>query len=202
MKSKSFSTLIGILFISVGFILSNCSKSESNQRHQTAFTKADSLTARYLELHDSMLVAWNKLISNDNAKIRTMHNLVHELLVSSQYDKEELIAIENRLNQLSEITFTQESIGDPTLIEEYDFATNTLVSELVTLAQSHEAFAHNKVLQKLTEEIRQSDQQVEENRSNYDTIAEEFNKFLEHNKTMLTDIDAEQKALFQVTSTE
>ena len=202
MKSISFLTLKSTLYFSIAFVLFSCGKSENNQEYQTTFTKADSLTAKYLELEDSMLVAWNKLISNDNTKIRTMHNLVHELLVSSQYDKEELITIESRLNQLSEITFTQESIADPSLIEEYDFATNTLVSELVTLAQAHEAFAHNKVLQRLVEEIRQFDQQVEVNRSNYDLIADEFNKFLEHNKTMLTDVDGEEKALFQVISSE
>jgi hypothetical protein len=201
MKSIKLVSLIVTAGLGISSILTSCTKSTVHES-QTTFTKADSLTDKYLELEDSMLVAWNKLISDDNVKIRTMHNLVHELLVSGQYDKDELITMENRLNQLSEISFTQESIKDPILVEEYDFATNTLVSELVTLAESHEAFAHNKVLQSLVEGIKQADQRVEENRSNYDMIADEFNKFIDHNKTLLTDIEAEKKALFQMISTE
>lgn len=197
MKNLAFISLI----LLTGLMLSGCSKSGEKET-QTAFTKADSLTDKYLELEDNMLVAWNQVVSNDNAKVRLMNTLIHELLQSSQYNKEELIAMESRLNELSEFKFTQETIKDPTLIEEYDFATNTLFSELVIMAQSNETFAHNPSLQEMVEEIKQLDQQVETNRSNYDLIAVEFNRFVEKNKSMLTDINAEKKALFQMTTTE
>lgn len=197
MKSLAF---ISIPLL-IGMVLSGCSKSDQKE-NLTAFTKADSLTDKYLELEDNMLVAWNQVVSNDNAKVRMMHTIVHELLLSNQYNKEVLIAIESRLKELSDFKFTQETIKDPTSIEEYDFATNTLFSELVIMAQSNETFAHNPSLQKMVEELKQLDQQVETNRSNYDIIALEFNRFIEKNKSMLTDINAEKKALFQMTATD
>jgi hypothetical protein len=173
-------------------------------REEATFTKADSLTDRYLQLQDSMLYAWNNLISDDSRKFNTMHKLLHALLVTGYLDKEELIAMELRLNKITTLSITQESINNASLVEEYDFATSSLLKELLSLAESHESFASNQGLQKMVEEIRLIDQRVEGNRLRYDSVAKEYNRFLEKNKNQVEELDLgislEKKPLFQIAS--
>ena len=69
-----------ILSCPVSVILFNCGK--KGEMHQTTFTRADSLTDLYLSLQDSMLQSWNIMINDDNQKIKAMHNLLHELMIT------------------------------------------------------------------------------------------------------------------------
>lgn len=186
-------------------ILVSCQK-KAETSQEVSFTKIDSLTEHFLELHDSMLYSWNKMMSDENQKIRAMNNLLHELKISSQFDRETLEALEHRLSQVKNNTITPESIDDNSVVEEYDFATNTLVTELLSMAESHEAYLHNKILQKMVEEIKLTDQRMEENRNIYDAIASEYNNFVETNKLVIWEIDRnaslEKKPLFQAISDE
>src|SRR5690349_16384602 len=90
--------LFGIL-LSTCCLLWNCGD-KSNTGQDTTFTRQDSLTERYLGLQDSLLKAWNMMIHDDNQKIKTMHNLLHELTVSNPAQSEEIVAFEERLAQL------------------------------------------------------------------------------------------------------
>lgn len=179
---------------------------DKDASQQTSFTKADSLTDRYLQLQDSILYAWNSLVSDDNKKFSSMHELLHELLVRGDHDKDELISMELRLSKVTSLPITQESIDNSALLEEYDFATSTLVTELLGLAESQESFSRSKKLQNIVEEIRLADQRVENNRLQYDAIVREYNRFLERNKNLVKDIDVgnppEKKPLFQAVSEE
>src|SRR5690606_28950701 len=103
-------------------------------------------TDQFLRYQDSMLYAWNRLVNDDTRKIRAMHDLLHRLMTNGQHDQGELIALEQRLNSLSELSITQESINDATLVEEYDFTTSSLVTELLSLARSDESFAEDAKL--------------------------------------------------------
>lgn len=201
---KTGFTIISVF--SLAFLCGGCKKEAGHAERQEPFTKADSLTERFLELQDSTLACWNTLVSDETYKIRTMHSLLHELLVSSQFDKEELITLEKRLDQISGTNLTLESIQNTSLIEEYDFASNALLTELVTLAESDENFAHNKTLQKLVDGITLADQRVEENRINYDRVASMYNQFVDRNQSVIMEseenIHLEKKPLFQATATE
>ena len=94
-------------------------------------------------------------------------------------------------------------MADEDLIEEYDFASNLLVTELITQAESKTEFAYNTTLQKLVEEIRISDQRVNFYREDYDAITSKYNAFLEKNRNYLNEItqrdSLELKPLFQMT---
>jgi len=188
-----------------GLLGMNCSEKKVED-HKTVFTKADSLTDRYLAYQDSMLQSWNIMINDDNQKIKAMHNLLHELLVTNADDRELLRGYEEQLNQLVGLRYTQQSMGNAEVVEEYDFASATLVSELISLAESKKEFAYNTTLQKLVEEIRIADQRVANYREEYDHIADQYNQFLERNTPYLTDVSnhdtIHKKHLFRMVAVE
>ena len=196
-----------IVFLSVLFLVSwyliGCSE-KKKPVEITSFTKVDSLTERYLELQDSMLYAWNTMLNDDKSKFRAMHSLLHELLVSNQFDQEELISLEHRLDELTSTTLDPEVIDETLYIEEYDFATEHIIKELVSLAASDPSFSHRNDFRKLVEEINLIDQRVNQNRSSYDAIVNKYNTFLERNKNLVKEIDQDisitKKPLFSMTA--
>lgn len=168
---------------------------------QNDFTRADSLTETYLALQDTMLQAWNAMIHDDNRKIKSMQLLLHELMTSNPEKHEELKTFEERLNDLARMRYDQQSISNTDLVSEYDFVSNSLVSELLSLAESQKGFAYDTKLQQLTDSIRAADQRVMIYRAEYDVIALRFNRFLERNKDFLKEIDEdslEKKPLFEM----
>ena len=191
----------GILFFCSGLVLFNCGE-KAEITHPT-FTKADSLTDLYLSLQDSVLQSWNIMINDDNQKIKAMHNLLHELMITSANQDDQLDAYEEQLVHLIELRYNQKSMANEDLIEEYDFASNLLVTELITQAESKTEFAYNPTLQKLVEEIRVADQRVNLYREEYDAITFKYNAFLERNRNYLGEItqkdSIELRPLFQMT---
>lgn len=189
---------LGILFsLSAAFL----SCSEQKRQDHPHFTKADSLTDTYLDLKDSMLETWNAMINDDNQKLKAMDHLLHELMVSNPAKKEELQAYQDRLDQLQNSRYTQKTMENTHIIEEYDFASNSLVTELIALAESQPQFAYNSTLQKLVESIRTADQRIENYRTEYDQIASNYNEFIEENKKFLHEMDEDtfaKKPLFQM----
>lgn len=191
----------GILFFCSGIALFNCGKKA--EITDATFTKADSLTDLYLSLQDSVLQSWNVMINDDNQKIKAMHNLLHELMITSSNQDDQLHAYEEQLDHLSDLRYNQKSMANEDLIEEYDFASNLLVTELITQAESKTEFAYNTTLQKLVEEIRVADQRVNLYREEYDAITFKYNTFLENNRNYLREItqkdSVELRPLFQMT---
>lgn len=173
---------------------------------ESPFTKIDSLTEQYLELQDSMHQAWNIMIHDDNFKIKTMHGLLQELKISNQCDMQTLGLLEQRISELKEMRYDQKTIVDADVIADYDFITNSLITELVSLAESQSDFALNKSLQTLIDEIKAADYRVDNYRHNYDQIALSYNKFLEENKSFIKEIDthlsADKRPLFHMASGE
>lgn len=153
-----------------------------------------------------MLQTWNVMVNDDNMKIKAMHNLLHELMVSGPGDKENLVKMEQRLEQLMRLRYTQKTMANADVVEEYDFASNSLISEIISIAESRAEFTYNTTLQKLVDEIRASDQRVNNYRNEYDSMAMNYNKFLVKNKLYLKDIDQngsfDKKPLFQMASDE
>jgi len=192
-----------LIFVTAALLLSvGCNSKKHSD--PTSFTKIDSLTDTYLALQDSMVDTWNMMIKDDNKKIRAMKGLIHELEIGGQYAKGELNSYEQRVDQLIRIRYTPKTMWNTDVIEEYDFASSSLVTELIALAESYTAFSYNTTLQKLVEEIRAADLRVENYRADYDSIALQYNKFIEENKELLKEIadngSLDKKPLFQVAS--
>jgi hypothetical protein len=142
------------------------------------------------------------MINDDNQKIQAMHNLIHELMVSNPELREELSSYEERLSQLERLRYTPKTMANNDVVEEYDFASNALVSEIMALAESQTEYSYNTTLQKLTDRIREADQRMATYREEYDAIVSAYNSFLEKNKNYLHEIDAtssfEKRPLFQM----
>jgi hypothetical protein len=194
----------GILFSCS--ILAVCSCGDKQRADVTRFTRVDSLTETYLNLKDSMLETWNTMINDDNQKIKAMSNLIHELIVSNPQQRETFKSYQDRLERLVHSRYTQKSMENTDVVEEYDFASNSLVTELISLAESQKQFAYNTTLQKLVEIIRTADQRVDNYREEYDHIASAYNRFIDQNKSMLKEVDQdsalEKKPLFQMVAEE
>ena len=146
------------------------------------------------------------MLDDDNQKIKALHNLTHELMVTDKQDIEKLVSIEQRLEQLMTLRYDQQTMGNPELVEQYDFATNSLISELITITEAQAEFTYNSTLQKLVDNINLADQRVNSYREEYDYFISKYNRFLEENKTYLKEIDPQAKLekmpVFEMTEEE
>ncbi len=176
-------------------------QSKKSEPVKVTYTDADSLTAKYLNFEDSILMAWNVMIDDDNKKIKAMWNLVTEIKNSGTHNADQIKSLEQRIKQLKEIRYTPKNMGNADIIDEYDFATNSLVSEILTLTESHPQFSSNSNLQKLADFIRMADQRIENYRISYDDIVKRYNSFIDENHDRLKEINitgtVEKKPLFQ-----
>lgn len=192
-------------FILAGLLacLLACTNRQPRQE-KTSFTKVDSLTETYLMLQDSLLHAWNVMAWDEKEKTKAMHNVIHLMEEDRGFDSKTLVTLEQRLDQLDRIRFTQKSLANGYVIEEYDFASNSLVSEILSLAEADPRFIENIVVQRWVDKIKTTDQRVDEYRTNYDAIAIKYNQFLDRNKMYLHEIDkdcsGEKRALFRMAS--
>lgn len=181
------------------FFLNSCGKKTANE---TSFTKVDSLTETYLVLQDTMLQAWNTMMHDDNRKLKAMNHLLHELGLTVPEKRDELNSLEERLDHLNSLRYDQRTMSDSERVSEYDFASNALVTELISLAESQKEFVYNPTIQKLVDSIRAADQRVNNYRAEYDRVASRFNVFIEHNKHSLKELEKdsvlEKKPLFQM----
>lgn len=197
-------TYITLIVALACLISCNQQTQQHSAQNNTTFTKIDSLTETYLTLQDSLLHAWNVMAWDEKEKTKAMHGLIHLMHQQSEFDDEQLITLEQRLEQLERIRFTQKSLANNYVIEEYDFASNSLVSEILSLAEADPEFIKDKAAQKLVDKIKLTDQRVGEYRSQYDRIASRYNVFLEKNKNYIKEIDkdynGEKWALFRMAS--
>ncbi len=191
------------IFFSGALILAGCDNPKTRDM-ATHFTHVDSLTEVYLDLQDSLHTAWNLMINDDNQKIKAMQNLLHELKISAQLDPEKAESLDHRIEQLKRIRYTPKSMSNPDLVAEYDFASNSLVNELISLSEGHTAFAYNTTMQNLVNQIRKAEESIEHYRSDYDAIVVVYNKFILENKDHMREIDhtskVEKKPQFQMVS--
>jgi hypothetical protein len=195
--------LISALSLVCGFLLIQCSPDSKGPVHEE-FTKADSLTEYYLSLHDSLHQIWNTMIHSDNEKIEAMHGLVHELMVSHPEEIDRLKSFEEKIDQLLRIRYTQKSLANTDIIAEYDFATQSVLTELIETVRSTSEFSYNKTLQRLVQTIRESNEEMLYHRNEYDSLIHIYNVFVDANKDNLLEMDetisVEKKPSFHMVS--
>lgn len=199
-------------FLSLGMLsffvatLVSCGEKKQQTAEPIHFTQEDSLTDRYLVLQDSLLHAWNLMMNDDNQKIKAMKYLLHELSVGKQIEETKLKMLDHRLDQLTRIRFTQKTMVNPDVVEEYDFASNALVTELIAITVAAPNYEQNTALQNLAEGISVADQRIAIYRTEYDVIAKQYNEFLLNNKSFVKSIDRnsslEKKPLFDMLAEE
>lgn len=172
-------SLIGLVVLAA--IACSCGSSNTIQEH-TRFSKADSLTDAYLVLSDSVLLSWNRIVSNEVDKSRTLQELLEDLDNAHLLTEELRETFDVRIDQLEKIRFTQQNIGDEQVVEDYDLAFQSIVDDIAKIAKtpgSPDANAMFKYLQ----------QSALTNRKLYDSLARSFNEFVQANKKALEDIE-------------
>jgi hypothetical protein len=197
--------LLAVSFGCIGSAMISCSNSSTPPPHPV-FTKADSLTDYYLSLQDSLHLVWNVMMNSENQKIDAMHSLIHEMIITHPDELDQLKVLEERLEQLMRMRYTQKSIANEDVIAEYDFAADALISELTATVQAKKEYSYNRTLQKLVSTIEHSDEKVLFFRNEYDSIVRVFNTFIEKNKGALIQADdslmLEKKPFFHMVSGE
>jgi hypothetical protein len=92
------------------------------------------------------------------------------------------------------------------VVAEYDLATNTLIDELVSEAESKPQYSYNTTLQILVEQIGVAEERMINYRQEYDSIVFTYNRFLENNLQYLSETEEgatlRKKPLFQAVSEE
>jgi hypothetical protein len=196
-------SLIALFITGLCLLNLRCTEKKSDTR-QTTFTEADSVTEVLLDLQDSILITWNLMIKDDNYKIKAMKGLLHELEIVNEIDPGEAKALQKRIDQLTKIRYTPKTIEYENLVEEYDFASSSLVGELIALSESTPSYAYNTTMQALVEQIRTAEQRIENYRLTYDSIVSEYNSILAKNSQLLKESESitslEKKPLFQTAS--
>lgn len=195
--------LILLLFICCAAGWASCNN-RTSALERNNYTHIDSLTDTYLNLQDSLLIAWNVMAKDENEKLRSIHEVLQAMSSSDSFNKNLVASLEQRLEQVKRIRFNQKTIANPHIVEEYDFASNSLISEIVSLAESNLTFIQKKELQSLIDAIKEADQRVNYFRSDYDFIAQKFNRFLDNHQSHLKEIDQNavngKRPLFQMAS--
>lgn len=165
--------------------LSGCGRSATSTE-KTSFSTADSLTDRYLSLQDTLVHVWNKLIHDENERIRAIEKVLTEL--NKQSGESSINSLETRFGQIKELRITPKTLSNPDVLEEYDFAHESLISELMA-ASSNPSIINQPSFQQLLDNIKIAEGHISLNRSDYDSIAQAFNAFLEKHKATLKEID-------------
>jgi hypothetical protein len=177
----------------------SCGKQENGSTNAN-FTRIDSLTEAYLILQDSMLHTWNVMAKDESKKLDHLHELLELMTNKDHYDQEQINSLKDRLEQLTRIRYSQKSMNNPHVVEEYDFASNSLITEVISLVESDPTFSQNSNLQRLTDQIKLADQRVATYREEYDQIVNQFNTFIDEAGAYLYAIDeksdGQKKALF------
>lgn len=171
--------------------------------HNTPYSQEDYVTERYLAYQDSLVQAWNMMMSDDDEKFASLHELLTRLQAQGAASPLSLTRFEERLAQLHRIRYTQKSMGNADVIEEYDFASTSLVREIVTLAESTAAFQTDIQLQQLVDRIRLAEERVENYRADYDDLVLHYNTFLDLNQQHLGQVGRDsirKKARFTLVS--
>jgi hypothetical protein len=142
------------------------------------------------------------MINDDNQKIKSMKNLLHELQVVS--DSEELQSYDHSIDSLRWMRYDQRSMVNKAVVALYDSTSNALAEGLIIIAEARREFAYNVTLQKLVQEIRIANQRKHLYRSQYDEISRKYNVFLQTNGAYLDDVtqreSVELRPLFRATN--
>ncbi|MGC3947272.1 MAG: hypothetical protein QM762_22620 [Chryseolinea sp.] len=192
--------IISALIVSVMTI--SCSTRQGDDR--AAFSREDFITENYLAYQDSLVHAWNLMMSDDNEKLAGLHLLISELRsVNVSEDQSTLQKFDDRLRQLRHIRYTQKSMANSDVIEEYDFASTALVREVLTTAEMSTEYAGNTRLQLLVDQIRLAEERIENYRADYDDLVSHYNTFLDANRRDLVQLSRDsiqKKPRFQLVS--
>jgi hypothetical protein len=188
------------IFLAVIAVFTISCKKQDNPTGHTTFTRIDSLTEAYLTLQDSMWSTWNLMMKDESEKLEAVNSLLEDMKGLNVANKAEIESLLQQSEQLEHIRFTQKTMENPHVVEEYDFASNALITDVIQLVESHPDFINNVKWQRLADAIKSADQRISTYREEYDQVARQYNDLLDEIGTSLSEIDekndGQKKPLF------
>lgn len=193
------SVILLVLFLGV---ISSCEK-KSDQK-ELSQREADSIVTALNAIEDSLAVAWEKMIEDDNQKIADARRLLEEISYTNIYDPVQYDSLQQNLNALAAIRYNVTSMANSVLIDDYDSSSNKVMNEIITMASTHPEFQRYPLMKELIADIQQANSRVLRHRVNYDYAAKQYNQFIEEHKDKLEEIDSlkdiQKKPLFELAS--
>lgn len=148
----------------------------------------DSLQATYYALNDSLEIAWQNMMVDDDQKLAYLRRLLEEIAATNNYDEEVYESYIKMVDALASMRYNEETM-ESDVIDEYDSATNAVVRKITSYAYDHPNFENYPLMNELINDINQAQSMVLIYRSRYDIIAKSLNEFIEENQHRLIDRD-------------
>ena len=177
-------TTIASLFFLATFI--SCErKQHAEYRTHSVYNKIDSLRSNYLNIHDSLILYWNRSISENKKHINLLQKLEEKMEEIGQSDDGKLKELKLKLEELKEIDFNIETINNKQLLKEYNELSTEIKDELFILAKEIKT---DETVEKLIQALQQAELRARESKEKYDKIADGFNKFIDKYWASIKDI--------------
>jgi len=165
------------------------------QQTQTGEVNADSLQLQLNALNDSLQISWDAMINSDNQKIRQMDALLKDLSQTCKYDKSTYNQITEEQKMLVAKRYTSPDVLTNEQIDEYDSATDTLLSNLRTFYKANQIKQCCVTCDSLLSDVENLHGEVVMYRIRYDNHAKEFNVLITQQKDVLAQLKPEYRNL-------
>lgn len=191
-----------IIVILILFFISSCEKKSSQK--EMSQNELDSLSIELDAIEDSLEVAWNRMIEDDNQKIADAKRLLEEISYTNQYNPVQYDSLQQNLLTLQQMRYSTVSMENSALIDDYDSASNKITNEVITMASAHPEFQRYPLMKELISDIQKANARVLRHRINYDYAAKQYNQFVEEHEEELEQVDSlkeiKKKPLFELAS--
>jgi hypothetical protein len=188
------------LLLGTCLLFSQCGYRHIAEKEIQYIAQQDSLTDQFLVLQDSLVQSWNWIISNDNHKLKGLESLLEELAISKSISDEDFDAYMDKVQQLKRMRFSLKTLHNKHTVTEYDAASQMLIDQLFSFAESKPSFSHNTSFLNISEDIIEAENRTIELRAHYDTVASTYNDFIDKHRAYLESQnltnDLSVKALF------
>jgi hypothetical protein len=154
------------------------------------------------QFNDSINKVWKIMIESDDQKIADIKRLLLEISYTDKPSTIELMKIQKMQEQLVSKRYDQVTMADSKKIDDYDFATDSLVKSAMSLTSSTTGIENHPLAKELTEDIMEADNNVVRYRTLYDSWTKLYNSYLENNEKQLKELGEpyasyKKKPLFQ-----
>jgi hypothetical protein len=179
---KLFTIQILIMLV----VFTSCErKQEATYRTYSIFTKIDSLRSNYLNIHDSLVLYWNRTVIENQKHIALLQKLEEKIDELDSVNDEKLNIISKKLNNLKQVEFNIETISNSKLYTEYSELSAELKNELFLLANE---LQEDEKLEKLIGMLREAELKAKQSKEKYNKTAAEFNQFINKYRGLIKDI--------------
>jgi len=182
--------LLIFLTIIIVFSLSQCKntrKSAANKQKEL-----DSLVAVYHAVNDSIDLAWNKMIKDDDEKHLFMKRLLLEVSYTNSYNKTHFDTLNQYIDNLKAMRYDRGTMADSKLIDDYDSATSAVSVAVIDFATRHPGYENSHLMKELVNDIYDKNGMVLLYRVHYDGFVKDREKFIKKNRKKLLEAIGQQ----------